>query len=149
MPTSYFKQKGKAQLDQCQSSYTQATSLGSNSTILLPVTSSPCTKASAAETESEVAAAAKCPGVPSVDPGVNEKNVGAITKPILEELAACKTEMLVHIGHLTSECTLIRHDLDKTWGRFTKAEDRISEVEDAAHTHGSQLSELQYLVRSL
>lgn len=84
-----------------------------------------------------------------MDPGVDEKDVGAITKPILEELAACKIELLVHLGHLTSECTLIRHDLDKIQGRLATAEDRIFEVEDDAHTHGSQLSELQYLVRSL
>lgn len=48
-----------------------------------------------------------------------------------------------------TECTLIRHDLDKIRGRLTTAEDRIPEVEDATHSKGTQLSELQDLVRAL
>lgn len=57
--------------------------------------------------------------------------------------------MLVRIDHWASECTLIKHDLDNIQSRLTLAADCISEVEDATHSHGSQLSELQGLVRSL
>lgn len=56
---------------------------------------------------------------------------------------------MVSIDHLATECTLIRHDLDKIRGRLTTAEDRISEVEDVSHLQGSQLAELKEMVRSL
>lgn len=53
------------------------------------------------------------------------------------------------IDHLSSECSLIRHDLDKIQGRLTTVEDRVSEVEDSSHTQGTQIAELCDRVHSL
>ena len=73
----------------------------------------------------------------------------AITRPILEAIDASKAAVMVRIDHVATECTLIRHDIDKFRGRLTEAEGRISEVEDVAHTHGAQLRELWGQVDSL
>lgn len=37
-----------------------------------------------------------------------------LTKPILEAIEGCKAVLMVRNDHLTSECTLIRHDLTKS-----------------------------------
>lgn len=78
-----------------------------------------------------------------------EVDTAAITGPILEAIAASKYELMRRIDLLASECDLVRHDLDKIRGRLNTAEDRISEVEDVSHAHGSQLEELKGIVRSL
>lgn len=94
----------------------------------------------------------------SVEPGV-EGELGeepvmamdpeAITRPILKAIHANKAELMGCIDHLSTQCTLIRHDLDKIRGRLSTVETRVSEVEDTSHTQGAQLSELHDLVRSL
>lgn len=85
---------------------------------------------------------------PSVSPDP-EITQDAITRPILAAIDASKAAVMVSIEHLTTECTLIRHDLDKIRGRITEAEDRISVVEDTSQTQGNQLVELQAMVKSL
>lgn len=72
-----------------------------------------------------------------------------ITRPILEAIDASKVTVLVSIDHLTTECTLIRHELDNIRGRHTVAEDRISEGGDVSHSQDTQLSELQDMVKML
>lgn len=72
-----------------------------------------------------------------------------IIRPFLEAIDAGKAAVIVSIHYLATECTLIRHDLDKIRGRLTVAEDRISDVEDTSHSHGNQLSELYYYVKTL
>lgn len=69
-----------------------------------------------------------------------------ITRPVLEVIDVSMGAVMVSNDGLTTECTLIRHDLDKIRGRLTVAEDRISVVEDACHSQGTQLSELQDMV---
>lgn len=98
----------------------------------------------------EKAASAKEHGPEDHPPASPEMEVAsdAITRPILKAIGASKAAVKVCIDHLATECTLIRHDLDKICGRLT-AEDRISQVEDASHAQGSQLTELQEMVRSL
>lgn len=68
---------------------------------------------------------------PSVSPDP-ETTQDVITRPILAAIDASKVAVMVSIEHLTTECTLIRHDLDKMRGRITEAEDRISVVEDTS-----------------
>lgn len=125
---------------------------GSAPTILAPVSSIQHAKKESARMEQE-----SSPG-PAGDtlklftaplPPELEVDTAAITGPILEAIAASKTQLMGRIDCLASECNLIRHDLDKIRGRLTTAEDRISEVEDDAHFQGSQLSDLQDMVRSL
>lgn len=57
--------------------------------------------------------------------------------------------LMVCIEHLASECTLIRHDLDKIRGRLKEAEAWISTVEDQQGSQASQIADLQLLVSSL
>lgn len=52
----------------------------------------------------------------------------AKTRPILEAINASKYELMGRIHHLSSECTLIRHDLDKIRGRLIIVEARVSAV---------------------
>lgn len=73
----------------------------------------------------------------------------AITRPILEAINANKAELMGHTDHLSAECTLIRHDLDKIRRHLSTVEMRVSEVKDTSHTQGAHLSELRDLVRSL
>lgn len=73
----------------------------------------------------------------------------AITRPILEAIDTSKAELMGRIDHLSSECTLIRHDLDKIWGQLTTLEARFPDVEDTSHTQGAHLLKLPDLVRSL
>lgn len=64
----------------------------------------------------------------------------AITQPILAAIEDFKSILMVRVEHLASECTLIRHDLDKMKGRLTEAEGQISNVgtsRDPTH-HRSQ-----------
>ncbi|XP_077340579.1 cadherin EGF LAG seven-pass G-type receptor 2 [Lithobates pipiens] len=48
-----------------------------------------------------------------------------------------------------TECSLIRHDLDKIRGRLTTVETRVSDVEDTSHSYGAQLAELREQVKAL
>lgn len=73
----------------------------------------------------------------------------AITRPILEAISASKAELMGRIDHLSSECNLIRHDLDKIRGRLSAVETRVSDIEDTSRDHGAQLAELRDKVRSL
>lgn len=65
-----------------------------------------------------------------------------ITKAILDAIAGCKSALMLRIGCLTTECTLIRHDKDKFRGRLNEAEDRIGTVEDVQGFHVAQLADL-------
>lgn len=78
-----------------------------------------------------------------------ENTQDAITRPIMEAIDESKAAVMVSIDHLATECILIWHDLDKIQGWLTVAEDRITEVEDASHSHGNQLSELHDMVKML
>lgn len=60
-----------------------------------------------------------------------------------------KAILMVQIDHLSSECTLICHDLDKIRGRLTEAKGRIGTVEEQQGSQASQIVDLQLLVRSL
>lgn len=71
-----------------------------------------------------------------------------ITKPILEAIDGFKTMLMVRVEHMASECTLIRHDLDKIRG-LTEAEGRIGEVEDQQGSQAAQIADLHAVVRSL
>lgn len=73
----------------------------------------------------------------------------ATTKPILSAIEGFKSLIMVRIDHPASECTLIRHDLDKMRGRITEAEEQIGMVEDQQGTHTVQIAELKSLVSSL
>lgn len=85
----------------------------------------------------------------SLSPAEIDLDTEAITNPIIEAIAASKSELMGRIDLLASECNLIRHDLDKIRGRLTTAEDRISEMEDTSHSQGSQLMELKEMVGTL
>lgn len=65
-----------------------------------------------------------------------------ITKPILDAIASSKADLMLRINYLTSECTLIWHDMDKFRGRMSEAEDCIGTVEDVQGFHVAQLANL-------
>lgn len=82
-------------------------------------------------------------------PTLLEAAPDSIIKPILAAIEGFKTMLMVCIEHLASECTLIRHDLDKIRGRLKEAEAWISTVEDQQGSQASQIADLQLLVSSL
>lgn len=86
--------------------------------------------------------------IPEGDP-VMAVDAEAITGPILEAINASKAELMGRIDHLSSECTLIRHDLDKIRSRLTTVETRVSEVEDVSHVHDGRITELREQVQAL
>lgn len=82
-------------------------------------------------------------------PALVEATPEAITKPILATIEGFKSMLMLKVEHLASECTLIRHDLDKIKRRLSEAEGCINTVEDQQSSHSSQITELQSLVNTL
>lgn len=72
-----------------------------------------------------------------------------VTRPILEAIEGFKSMLMVRVEHMASECTLIRHDLDKIRGWLTEAEDWIGEVEGQQDSQVAQIADLHSVVRSL
>lgn len=155
MPSSYTKRQSKqhVQPPPDRRPLRSQGSMEAGSAHSLPV-SSPVSATLSAKTVAVKMSqhAAPVSGEPESSPLTTQEievDTAAITGPILEAIAASKSELMGRIDLLASECNLIRHDLDKIRGRLTTAEDRISEVEDTSHTQGSQLAELKGMVDAL
>lgn len=145
MPSSTSKKSAKALSDQKQSRSIKETAPGPAPTIL---SSSP-KEQRAKSAAGKMAQAKETGGEASENALAKSVDIEAITRPILEAIGASKAELMGRIDHLSSECNLIRHDLDKFRGRMTTVETRVSEIEDASHDHGAQIAELRDQVRSL
>lgn len=153
MPSSSSKKQGKqhSQPPSGERQLRSKESMASSSAhaILVPVSAAQRAQTHTGKMAQRESPTRKAPEIPAMPSQEIEVDTDAITGPILEAIAASKTELVSRIDCLASECNLIRHDLDKIRGRLTTAEDRISEVEDASHTQGSQLNELKDMVRAL
>lgn len=145
MPSSASKKPAKPPTDQRQTRSIKDTAPGPAPAILV---SSP--KKQRANTAAAKMAQAKAAGETAQAPDLNPvMDTEAITRPILKGISASKAELMGRIDHLSSECNLIRHDLDKIRGRLTTVETRVSDIEDTSHDHGAQLAELRDQVRAL
>lgn len=140
MPSSAAKRARKAQQEQRLTRSVKNAGAGSAATIKLP--KQPVTRMEQADDAEEL-----CTGAEPSDDPVLAGDHAAITRPILKAINANKAELMGWIDHLFLECTLIWHDLDKTWGRLTSVEDRIFEVENTLHTYRMAHTYRNYEIR--
>lgn len=133
MPSSAQKKTAKPPTDHRQTRSVKDTSPGPAPAILASSPQKQRAKA-AADKMAQAKIAEETPPAPDLNPAVDAE---AITRPILEAISTSKAELMGRIDHLSSECNLIRHDLDKIRGRLTTVETRVSDVEDTSQDHGA------------